>query len=468
MAPPDPPEPHELLDDYQAWVAELQADRDTGGNPVPTSHDLAADDAVVPGASWLPIDLGPIVDGLADGTLQRLEPTVGSLDGGGCIFYAGKVNGVAGESGSGKTWTALAVAAQELTEGRAVVYLDLEDDAAGIVGRLLDLGVDPEAVRAAFAYIRPDWRLDEVARSLLVDLLADRRPALAVVDSTGEGLALDGANPNADEEVARWFRRLPRLLASTGAAVVVLDHTAKAADGGLWPIGSQRKRAAIDGAQYMQETIRPFAKDTAGLAVLKCAKDRHGTYRAGQRVAELTVDPEPTGGVQVALRAAQEAATTAAGGFRPTGYMERISDALALAEGALTYNDIRDRVTGKKEHIRTAVNVLVVEGYVTTAPGPRRSTLHTLARPFREDDTHPPTVLGEPGTSRGHEVAPSTGPTGPGPKGGDRGTSGLTGPGDQSGTSGDQSYPCPNPHHSPQLLAGRWACDDCTQMEVAS
>jgi hypothetical protein len=52
-------------------------------------------------------------------------------------------------------------------------------------------------------------------------------------------MALDGAKPN-DDDTARWFRGLPAA-ARLGPAVVVIDHVVKSDEGGLWPIGSQRK-----------------------------------------------------------------------------------------------------------------------------------------------------------------------------------------------------------------------------------
>src|SRR5690606_21078951 len=102
------------------------------------------------------------------------------------------------------------------------------------------------------------------------------------------------------QEVARWFKTWPRRIARhhCAPAVVVLDHLAKAGDTGLWPIGSQRKRAAIDGAQYIQRVGRGrgFSRKRAGSATLTCAKDRGGHYQAGQKVAELVVTPDPDGG----------------------------------------------------------------------------------------------------------------------------------------------------------------------------
>src|SRR5690606_22156878 len=125
----------------------------------------------------------------------------------GGLFYPGRVNGLAGESGAGKTWTALVVVAQELAEGRAAVYVDLEDDAAGVVGRLLDLQVETGSIAARFAYISPNERLDVVGAAALEGVIAALEPSLVVIDSTGEALALDGAKPNDDDSVAAWFRR---------------------------------------------------------------------------------------------------------------------------------------------------------------------------------------------------------------------------------------------------------------------
>lgn len=334
------------------------------------------------GASWAPVDLDGIIDALQAGTLTRPEPTVGRLEGGGALFYPGRVNGLAGESGGGKTWAALACVGQELSAGNGVVYIDLEDDAAGIVSRLLDLDVDAAAIRTRFAYLHPDERLDSVSREQVELLLDSLAPSLVVIDSTGEALALDGAKPNADEEVAGWFRRLPRPIADRGPAVVILDHVTKADGEGLWPIGSQRKRAAITGAQYMQRVVKPFSRDTAGLAKLVCAKDRSGNYRAGQHVADLRVTPAGDG-VALALVAAVERDTSQP--FRPTALMERVSKALEVTTEPLSFRGIDRAVQGKADGKRQALAVLVAEGYVSVKPGPRGSNLHRSVREYRQD-----------------------------------------------------------------------------------
>jgi hypothetical protein len=425
--PRDPPESNAHGDTTDAFVRGHMSNGQAASPEAPTA------DVVSPGeSSWRPVDVSAVVDGLLAGTLDRPRPTLGALDGGGHLFYPGRVNGIAGDSGSGKTWTALVIAGQLVADQAAViVYIDLEDDEAGMIGRLLDLGADPDAVRARFVYLSPVERFDAIARAVFGEVLDERRPHLVVVDSTGEALSLEGANPNADEEVARWFRLLPRWIATRfGAAVLVLDHMVKNGEGGLWPIGSQRKRAAITGAQYVQETIRPFAKDAAGHAVLKCAKDRHGTYRPGQRVAELHVEPLGDGRVHASLRPAEEAAKTDGRGFRPTTLMERVSVALLLAGQPLSFNGIDERVTGKRQHLRVAVDVLIAEAFVTTEPGPR-GPLHTSRRPYRASEDG-----GEPVSP---EVSPEVGPTGSGSLGGEPGTSRLTGSREPLGTTRNHS-----------------------------
>ena len=367
-------------------------------------YDDAAAPVNAPGAAvstWTRVDLGPTLAGLVAGTLARPAPTVAPVRGGTALFYPGKVNGLAGESGAGKTWTVLHAAAGVLAEGGAVVYIDHEDDAAGIVGRLLDLEADTDAVRARFAYLNPSEKPTAGDLQALAELVAELRPVLVVVDSTGEGLALEGANPNADEEVAAWFLRVPRRLSlvtyddQPGPAVVVLDHVTKADDGGLWPIGSQRKRAAISGAQYMQRLVKPFDKDTAGHALLVCAKDRHGNYRTGQRVAELHVTPGPV--ITLDAVAERDAATA----WQPTGYMVKLSAALAQASEPLSRNAVLDLVPGRKDTKGQALAALVAGGYVKVTAGPNRANLHHHVKHFTEGTEDPGPTRGPEGGSGG-------------------------------------------------------------------
>lgn len=412
--------------------------------------ELTQNGSSVPRSSWAPVELAGVVDGLLDGSLVRPRPTVGRF-GDRCLFYEGRINGIHGDSNAGKTWTALVVCKQELEAGRVAMYVDLEDHEVGIVGRLLDIGADPAAVAERFVYARPHERLNQAGVDQVVGLL-ERRPSVAVIDSAGEALALEGANPNHDEEVARWFRLLPRLLASAGAAVLLLDHATKAGDNELFAIGSQRKRAAINGAQYLQKVVQPFSAGRNGSAILICAKDRNGVYYPRQRVAELRVATTMTG-VEIVLGDAEQAVAVD-GRFRPTVYMARVSRALQLAGEPLSFTRLRDEVGGKRDYVSAAVKALMAEGCVIRSSGPHRTTLHTLVRPFSEDSS-------EAGTTDQAEVGPNGGPGGPGPKDGDRGTTGVGDPQGPLGTTGDHQAPCPIKGHSPRLRSGRWSCPEC-------
>lgn len=374
-------------------------------------------------APWSPADVTSIVNGIIAGTVARTVPEVLFREDQHALLYPGKVNGIHGDSGSGKTWTALYASAQVIRAGGLVVYVDMEDSPIDVITRLLALSVPADDVIRGFRYVQPETPF-ELGADAFLTLSASAR--LVVIDSTGESLSMEGANPNADEDIAAWFRNVPKRIAKTGPAVLVLDHMPKSSDSDLWPIGSQRKRAAIDGAQYLQEVMVPFSREKAGAARLVCAKDRHGTYARAQRVAILHVTPEDET-VQLSLKA-PEAAPDAGTAWEPTGFMERVSRSLEAHTEPVSFNGVCERVEGKRAHIRTAVDALIRKGHVATAQGSRGATLHTLIRPYREN--------GEP-------VAPVNEPKTTDDRfrflGGEPGTSQLTESGNQSGTSGNQS-----------------------------
>lgn len=338
-----------------------------------------------PGASWRELVLGPVLAELADGTIGRPIPTIGRRGDGVGLFYGGRVNGLFGASGDGKTWVALAMAAQELAEGRHVVWVDLEDEARATVGRLLDLGVDPGAIEGCFHYLRPDEAFGPAAGRHLVELIAAVAPTLVVVDSTGEAMALDGVHPNDDDEVATWIRRVPRPLADLGPGVVLIDHTAKDPPNKLFAIGSQRKRAAISGAAYLVEAIptKEMGSGRVGRVRLTTAKDRHGTHVRMGHPAEFVLDSTDrpiVWGFEMADGATEDGD---GGAFRPTVLMERASRWIELHPSA-TKNDVADALGGKRAWVLRAVSALVEEGFVATEAGSRGAQLHRSLEPFRE------------------------------------------------------------------------------------
>lgn len=384
--------PARLNDAADLWLEGGSLD-DLDSTPV--TPMLPVTDAVELG-TWEPVDTASIVAGLIDGTTVRTVPEILHRDDDSALFYPGKVNGIHGESGSGKTFTALFASAQVIVEGGNVVYVDMEDSPIDVISRLLSLSVPPEKIIQHFRYVQPEMAFETGADGFL-DMVTSAR--LVVIDSTGESLSMEGANPNADEDIAAWFRNVPKRIAKLGPAVLVLDHMPKSSDSDLWPIGSQRKRAAIDGAQYLQEVMVPFSREKAGAARLVCAKDRHGTYARAQRVGILHVTPEGDT-VTLALKA-PEVATDGSGTFQPTGYMERVSRALEASDEPLSFNEITKTCNGKRTYVRDAVDALIRSGHILTSPGSRNSTAHSLVKRYREGDEsrEPVAPINEPQTT---------------------------------------------------------------------
>lgn len=314
------------------------------------------------GDSWRQMDLKDTIAGLQDGTITPPVPTIGLVCGGTPLFYLGMVNGIAGASGSGKSMVAKGACCQEIARGEHVIYIDLAE---------------------RFHYVSPRSGFTDVALRNITELIQDYQPTLVIFDSTGEGLAIDGVKPNDDDDVARWFRKVPAAIADLGPAVLLIDHMTKADDGAQSPIGSQRKLAAIGGSQYILRPGRPFARGQAGRAYLVTAKDRHGHHAKGSRAAEFHVTPGEDGGLRVELRASAAPANgSGADHWRSTALMERASKALQAATEPLSLRSFIGEVKGKKGSAEQAIAALVAEGYVTVEDGPRGAKLHRSAKPY--------------------------------------------------------------------------------------
>jgi hypothetical protein len=344
------------------------------------------------GSSWRRTDLALIVQGLATGTLERPQPTLGRFEGtDGALWYPGRVNGLYGEPGKGKTWIALAVVAEVLADpGASVAWIDLEEPAVGIVTRLmLDLGVPAQAIAERFMHFAPEESIS-AGRAMSDELMA-QNPDWIVIDSTGEALSLEGAKPNNDDEVAAWFRTWPRWLANkTGAGVLVIDHVIKdEATRSLWPGGSQRKKAAINGSAFMATPIKELGRGVEGRLKLVTSKDRNGYHRTAAKAGEFVLDARQsptTWRIEKAEHLAEGAV------FRPTRLMERISHFLEEYEdddGWATKRRIFDKhrggVGGNADGLSQALAVLVAEGFVTQQLDGQYH-LHRSVKPYRELD----------------------------------------------------------------------------------
>jgi len=361
----------------------------TNAPPDPTNDDQPP--------TWQPIDLGPILDG----DQPRENPALLTRTDGHSLLYPGRTHSLHGESESGKSLIAQAETAHILTDPDAgrILYIDFESDAAAVTGRLLDLNAPPDAIRTRLDYIRPDVdprRFPHERQSYLA--LLENTYTLAVIDGVTDALGVFGASSKDNDEVAAFMRALARPLAlRTGAAVVLIDHVTKDAENrGRFAVGAQAKMATLDGAAYVVEIAEPLGRGLRGIITLRIAKDRPGAVRPNcgiyrktdrtQEAARIVIDS--TNG---AIKAIIEPPRTSvndddkAHTFRPTAFMERVSQLLETSEEPLSGRDIADAIHGDEKRIRQAVALLVTERYVSREAGRHNAQLHRSTRPYRQD-----------------------------------------------------------------------------------
>lgn len=406
--------------------ASPTASSDSSSAPTdPTSS--TTDPAERERTSWWPRD----IDAVLTGADEEPPPAYLVRDDGQALLYAGKTNGIIGESESGKTWVALHALHQALDNGDNVTIVDFEDTPAGLITRLRDIGVTDTQLRNQIAYVGPDEALDVTASGDLYEHLGDHAPSLIVLDGVNAAMTLLGLDLNSNTDATAFAQRLLRPLAATGACVVYVDHIPKSRDnetkGG---IGAQAKRAMTTGCTLKAEMLKPFGRGETGRIKLTVDKDRAGHVRGasgGSRhagTAVLTSD-RVSGHVTITVEAPDTRPAEQREPFRPTHLMERVSAFLATCPDGATGRAVRGEVSGNVKAILAALDRLAAEGYVTRASGPNRSILYRHVKPYREiDDLVSPG--GSPSGSGGSPVVPG-GSAEPPPSGGKVGGSVVPG-----------------------------------------
>lgn len=347
--------------------------------------------------TWGAQDLRSVLDG----SYKPPQPSVGRRDDGVGLFYPGRMNSVASESEAGKTWFALIACLQEINDGNHVLYLDFEDDAGGVVGRLLCLGARPDDVLERFHYVRPENNPSDID---LIDLamVLEHSPTLAIVDGVTEGMSLLGLELKDNTDVAKFGRQLLRPLMNSGAAVVTLDHVVKSSENrGRYSIGGVHKLNGLNGVMYMLENRRPFGIGVTGKSTVRVAKDRPGQIRknglshsSGMHwYADLVVKSETQEYAEAHLYAPiqrdEEDREADEDEKRINGLKRKVLDAIGKALEPVTGKGIEDRVVGKAADIRRAVADLIDSGQIVAKPGPRNATLHSIPGPSQPAPEQP-------------------------------------------------------------------------------
>lgn len=384
----EPPEPHDDGQDYYADPYSNSPDSQAGIDAQPASDD----DGQHGPPSWAPIDLARILDG----SFQPPEPELLPRDDGICLLYRGLTHSFHGESESGKSLVAQVETVRLLNLGRRVLYIDYESDPASVVSRLITFGADPECIRSSLAYVQPESDPQRPTELRAWVELLGQSFDLVVIDGVTAALSLSGTESKDNDQVTRWMRRLPEALARrTGAAVVLIDHVVKDAQArGRFAIGGQAKMAALTGAAYTVEVDRPIGIGLEGVVVLRVSKDRpgylrsrSGPYRPGDRTQEAArVVIDSRGGTPIVRILAPADRNDGPSTFRPTVLMEKVSRLLETATEPMSKTRIEEGVSGKTQHVRTALEVLIKDGYVTVTTGARAAQLHAIAKAYRERD----------------------------------------------------------------------------------
>ena len=389
-----PPLPQPTTLDLPAYHANGVAGAGAGTGD---AQDGAQDaEGVHIATTWAPVDLTPYLDG----THVPEVPTLLLRSDEHALLYPGRVHSLHGESESGKSLVAQVEAVRQLEAGASVLYLDFESDAGAIVGRLLELGADPDTVARHFTYVRPETdprRFAHEAEALGAVLAQPY--ALVVIDGVTDALGVFGFKSADNDDLSAFMRSLPRMLASrTGGAVVLIDHVTKNADTrGRFAIGGQAKMAALDGAAYVVEVIDALGRGLRGAISLRVAKDRPGgvrphcgpfrkldnTQEAAHIVVDSTADP---GRIDVAVDPPRSGVNPGVEEHRPTRTMQRVWEYVAGAGEGLSLRALEAADLGKRATVRHAVDILVREGYLGTSDGPRRATLHSPMRRYAECD----------------------------------------------------------------------------------
>ena len=349
-------------DDYNTdWDTDPFLD---GHGDIP-HHD--ADDETGP-SSWKPQDITSALEGEGPPPAIYLERTDGIA-----LLYPGRVHWIQGESESLKSWLLLLAVAQALIAGLNCVWIDFEDDAIGVGGRLINLGVPKDVLLdpTRFAYIQPTDALydHKTGKALpgavdLADTLHGNTWHIVGIDGVTEAMTVEGLSMLDNTDIATWLRVLPKYIVRiTGAAVCAIDHVTKSKETqGRFAIGGQHKLAGTTGATYKVSTIsnlaRAVTEPITGQSLVTIQKDRPGWVRPHQqgddkRIAILEITSYPDGGVSARLLPPDQATI-----LPPWQLCEKILHHLRTYDGE-TKNNLVEAVGGHAATVREAIRYLV-------------------------------------------------------------------------------------------------------------
>lgn len=308
------------------------------------------------------------------------------------LFYAGKVNGVFGDPESGKTWVAQMAIVEALNAGDKAAMIDVDHNGPDhTAARLILLGARMEhlADPDRFRYYEPE---DGEELTTAVHELVAWAPQVLVIDSLGEIFPMLGVSTNDSDEMTTAMRQVCSRPALTGACVITIDHLPKSAEARStgFATGTIAKKRMIRGSYLRAEARVKFVPGGIGKTDLRIEKDTSGELRrssAGGFAGTVTLDStNPQASTWSVGR--DEIPKNDDGSKRRTVLMERISRYIEDNDQC-TQTEIREALGIKKEWVRDAINLLVIEGFVSRISGARNAQLHHSIAQYRQtEDDH--------------------------------------------------------------------------------
>lgn len=322
---------------------------------------------------------------LLAGDLAPEEPTILRRSDGGSLLYPGKLHSLQAEPSSGKSWVALYAVAEVLDLGGAAGYLDYEDTPTGCLSRMRALRCNEQAMRDRFYYARPEGRFGPAERIEFGKVCERMNFDLVVIDGVGESLAREGLSEDKAEDFLRWADILPRMIARTGAAVLMIDHVAKDPEQrGRWARGTGAKLAVNDGATYQLKVRQAFSRRRAGRVDLVIAKDRPGGVGPiGDTAATIHIEPAADGEI-VSVRIEPHSADVApTDSWKPTVIMGKVWQALHDSQAPLTATGLAALVHSDKPRlVKEAIARLIAEGFI--AETGKRPKMLRIVKPYTD------------------------------------------------------------------------------------
>ena len=305
-----------------------------------------------------------------------LPPEVPEIAG---VFYPGQRHLISGPGEAAKTWLCLAAAVAEIKASRGVIWADLDGmGPRDITARLVALGVTKAEIADLVYFTNPEGELEPPEIAELLAWASANQCRLFVADAfTGFLVAHDLDGYISRDVEKAWLRLDP--LREAGIAVVLIDHVVKneRAQNGQ-AIGSERKGTAA----YLHFDLKPrdkLSRGGTGRSRVGTSRDR-GAYFPRPSAGELVLYSDAdTGAVTWKIDPPRQEGET----FRPTGYMEKVSRYLEKHPDAAK-GSVETGVGGKAEYVRSALDLLVDEGFVSRTPGAHGALIHNVEKPYRE------------------------------------------------------------------------------------